>query len=215
MINREKSFYFWIIITFEVFISIILSIKFLDAGLAFRIMIILKSIRPLHNVTSNIPDILSFLVGGGTILMWIIYFYRAYQQKIDIKEKFLKLAATTLPVTYLLKTLLQISFGRTSPRDWLLDHEPLLFKGFNEASGGSFPSGHMAVFTAFGAAVLLYFPKYRKPLTIILVILGAALIGTDYHYLSDVIAGAYLGFIISYILWYLYEKSSVKQQNYL
>lgn len=210
MIKREYSAKFWAILTLLVFISIIISIIYIDAGLAFRIMVIIRSIRPLHNVTSDIPDILSFLVAGGTILMWLIYFYRAYKKKIDIKEKFLKLAASTLPVSYLVKMILQNSFGRTSPRDWLLHHKPMLFNGLNNSNGGSFPSGHMAVFVAFGAAVILYFPKLWKPTAILLLLLGFALIGTDYHYLSDVIAGAYIGFIITYLLWYIYEHPAAK-----
>jgi membrane-associated phospholipid phosphatase len=75
---------------------------------------------------------------------------------------------------------------------------------------GSFPSGHMTVFAALGIAVLLYYPKYRKPVIIFLVLLGIALIGTDYHFLSDVIGGAYLGFITTYSLYYIFEKKRPK-----
>lgn len=214
MTTKETSAGYWIKLTLLVIIAIIVSIKFLDTGMAERVMIILKSIHTLHAATENIPDMLSYIVGGGTILMWIIYLYRFHEKKIDVKEKFLRLAATALPVSYFVKMLLQFSFGRTSPRDWLIHHEPLVFKFFNYFGGGSFPSGHMTVFAAFGTAVILYFPKYKRLTTIILALLGFALIATDYHYLSDVIAGAYLGFGVTYALWYLYEKNKVQAEDY-
>ena len=214
MAKRETSANYWIKLTLLVIFAIIISIQFLDAGIAERVMYIIQSIHTLHTATENIPDMLSAIVGGGTILMWIIYLYRFMEKKIDVKEKFLRLAATTLPVSYLVKMLLQIIFGRISPRDWLLHNQPLVFKYFNYTGGGSFPSGHMTVFVAFGTAIILFFPKFRKSVTIFLALLGFALIVTDYHFLSDVIAGAYLGFIVTYVLWYLYERNRSEVEDY-
>ncbi len=214
MAKRETSANYWIKLTLLVIFAIIISIQFLDAGIAERVMYIIQSIHTLHTATENIPDMLSAIVGGGTILMWIIYLYRLVEKKIDVKERFLRLAATTLPVCYLVKMLLQIIFGRISPRDWLLHNQPLVFRYFNFNSGGSFPSGHMTVFVAFGTAIILFFPKFRKSVTLLLALLGFALIATDYHFLSDVIAGAYLGFIVTYVLWYLYERNRSEVEDY-
>lgn len=206
MVKRKAPFSFWIVLTFIVLSSIAVSIKFIDAVLAERIMTILSSIKPLHKVTENIPDMLTYLVAIGTMIMWIVYFYRHHKKKLDVETMFLKVAATALPAVYFVKLVLQFTFGRTSPRDWLISHEPLVFN-FISHSGGSFPSGHMTVFTAFGTAVLLHYPKYKKPVIILLALFGSALIGTDYHFLSDVIAGAYLGFTATYFLWRLFERN--------
>ncbi len=214
MDRKETSAVFWFKLTFLVIIATIISIHFLDTGVAARIMIIIRSIRPLHTATENIPDFLSAIVVGGTILMWIIYLFRFVKKKIDVKEKFLRLAATTLPLSYLIKMMLQIIFGRISPRDWLIHHESPVFKFFNFHGGGSFPSGHMTVFVAFGTSLILYFPKFRKLVTIILALLAFALIATDYHFISDVIAGAYLGFGVTYTLWYLYERNNEQSNDY-
>lgn len=195
-----------IMISIAVFLLIMGSIKFVDTELAERIIRFLISIHKLHKAAENIPDLLIYLVGIGTILMWVIYFYRSSKKINDIKTKFLKLAASTLPVVYLIKTFFQFAFGRTTP--WLILTKPITFDWFNKNSGGSFPSGHMAVFSAFGSAIIFFFPKYRKIVLIILTLLGIALIITNYHFLSDVIAGAYLGFIISYSLWYIFERQN-------
>jgi membrane-associated phospholipid phosphatase len=54
----------------------------------------------------------------------------------------------------------------------------------------------MAVFTALAAASWLLFPKYRAASLAAITALGFALVATDYHYLSDVIAGGYLGLAV-------------------
>ena len=210
MKKKYSSFYISIAISLLVLAAILLSIRFLDEGIAVRVMQFIRSIRAIHKVTEHIPDILPDIVAVGTILMWLIYFYRLHKKLNDAKTHFLLLAAVTLPVSYILKTYFQFMFGRTTVRSWLLSHKPLRFEWFHGFGGASFPSGHMTVFAAFGAALLIYFPKLRKPVIIFLIVLGVALIGTDYHFLSDVIAGAYLGFATTYVLFYLFEKIKSK-----
>ncbi len=201
---KKISAYLISIYSVIIFLTILGSINYVDTELSERVIRFLISIHKLHKAAENIPDLLIYLVFIGTILMWVIYFYRLKKKKNDINTKFLKLAATTLPVVYLLKTFFQFAFGRTTP--WLILTKPIIFDWFNKNSGGSFPSGHMAVFSAFGSAIIFCFPKYRKIVLIFLMLLGIALILTNYHFLSDVIAGAYLGFITTYALWYLFEK---------
>jgi membrane-associated phospholipid phosphatase len=189
----------------------IVAIKFLDARIAASVMNFIRSVHKLRQVTERIPDILPHLVGVGTVLLWGIYFYRSRKTTDDNEIQFLRLAATVLPVAYLVKTLLKFVFGRTGPRGWLIHKEPLAFHWFKIWSS-SFPSGHMLVFVAFGAAVLFYYPKYRLLVLILLGLLGIALIGTDYHFLSDVIAGAYFGFITAYFIKFLFDGKSHQQK---
>jgi len=195
-----------IILSIIVLIVIVGSIRYLDSGIAIRVMRFLQSIHILHKNTEYVPDFLPYLVGIGTILIWAIYFYRLHKKKIGVKTQFLQLAGTALPVANLLKTFFQFVFGRTNIREWLIVGKPPVFNWFNKIGSGCFPSGHMTVFVAFGTAFLFYYPQYRRKVLIILVLLGAALIATDYHFLSDVIAGAYLGFITTYSLWYVFKK---------
>ena len=210
MIKKNASGYFGIIVSIFVLLVTIGSIRYLDAEIAVKVMRFLLSVRTLHKVTKHIPDFLPHLVGIGTILMWIIYFYRSRHNINDIETHFLRLAATALPVAYLLKSFFKFMFGRTGPRSWLIDNRPFEFHWFNKIWSGSFPSGHMTVFAAFGAAVLFYYPEYRRLVIILLVLLGIALIGTDYHFLSDVIAGTYLGFVTTYLLQHIFEKKQAK-----
>jgi len=210
MIKRYAPGYLVIILSLIVFLIIIGSIRYVDARIAVSVMNFLRSIKSLHKATDNIPDILPHLVGTGTVLMWVIYLYRLHKKKRDAETQFLLLSATALPAAYLLKMFFQFTFGRTSTRSWLIEGRPLMFNWFHGINNGCFPSGHMTVFAAFGTAILLYYPKYRQPVLILLSLLGIALIATDYHFLSDVIAGAYLGAITTYSLWYMFGRGKVK-----
>jgi membrane-associated phospholipid phosphatase len=206
MLLKIKSGYFAVILSLIVFLVIAGCIQFLDREIAERVMRFLQSVHTLHKATENIPDLLPYLVGAGTVLTWVIYFYRLSKKKYGIKTQFLFLSATALPAAYVLKSFFQFAFGRTSARTWLILKIPHSFNWFKDFANGCFPSGHMTVFAAFGTAILIYYPQRRKPVLILLTLLGTALIATDYHFLSDVIAGAYLGVTTTYSLLFLIGK---------
>jgi membrane-associated phospholipid phosphatase len=208
MINKNISFSTGIKVLLIVLLVTVFSVKFLDAGIAVRVMNFLQTVYILKKATKSIPDILPHFVGIGTVFLWIFYFYRLHKKKFDKETRFLKLAATVLPIAYLLKTFIKFVFGRTNPRSWLIDNHVLTFHWFKTWTS-SFPSGHMVVFTAFGTAIIIYYPRYRNLVIIFLLLLGAALIGTDYHFLSDVIAGAYIGAITTYSTWIYMKKRSI------
>jgi len=130
----------------------------------------------------------------------MMYFRLPRTEETADLRRFLQIAATTIPCSFLLKSALKYCFGRTTTRNWLANHVPLQFHWFHPIDGGGFPSGHMAVFTALGAAVWFSYPQYRRMVIIFLALLGTALILTDYHFLSDVIAGAYLGIVVDHLV---------------
>ena len=212
IIKKNLSVYLNFKTILAVFLATIVSIKYLDGEIAIRVMHFIQSIHPLKKVTESIPDLLLHFVVVGTVLLWAVYFYRLHKKKFDVETQFLQLAATVLPAAYLVKTVLKFVFGRTSARGWLIHNQRPTFHWFKYWSS-SFPSGHMLVFAAFGTAILIYYPEYRKLVLIFLFLLGAALVGTDYHFLSDVIAGAYLGVITAYSVWYLLEKQKIKSHR--
>jgi membrane-associated phospholipid phosphatase len=89
--------------------------------------------------------------------------------------------------------VLKLIFGRQAP--------PVLFHGipahvFNFFQGdqhSSFPSGHMVMATAFATAMIRLQPRTCPLLAILVCIGAAALIVGDWHFVGDVIAGAFVG----------------------
>lgn len=179
-----------------VVLAVLVSVRFLDVPIALAAMELQNFSDLLRTSVSNIPDILFLLVCCGSGFFWGNYFMHKRRGTIDEYARFSRLAGSVLPLAYFLKGFFKYVFGRTNTRIWIANGRDDGFHWFNySAEYSSFPSGHMAVFTAFFAAVWLCYPRYRSISFGLLLALAMALIVTDYHFLSDVIAGAYLGLI--------------------
>jgi len=190
-----------------VVLAILVSWRFLDAWIALAAMKLLKSSYLLQISTSDIPDVLFLLVCFGSGLLWGNYLTLRHRGIINEQTRFSQLAGSAVPLAYFLKWIFKLVFGRINTRVWL---ENRVSDDFHWFHGGGiysgFPSGHMTVFTAFFAAIWLIYPRYRPISFGLLLVLAVALIGTDYHFLSDVIAGAYLGLVATCLSRICFEK---------
>jgi membrane-associated phospholipid phosphatase len=68
--------------------------------------------------------------------------------------------------------------------------------GFNVSMGftySSFPSGHMMLAGAFAGVFMRLYEVSICPLACLLLLAAALLVGGDWHYVSDVIMGAFIG----------------------
>lgn len=98
---------------------------------------------------------------------------------------------------------LKTPFGRLWPDTWI-DNNPSLIKndqyGFFPFHTGvwyaSFPSGHTARALAFFSVLWIAYPKFRWLWALFSVTFGAALVGMNYHFVGDVIAGGFIGGIV-------------------
>jgi membrane-associated phospholipid phosphatase len=180
--------------------STLLSYLLLDQRLAILIQELIQQHDVLKKVTSNIPDLLLLLVLAITALSWSRYYFLSSKGLHNRQTRFAQLCGVSVPLAYVAKALLQSAFGRVNPKIWLDNHELAGFHWFQILHGGyGFPSGHMTVFTALAVVFCCIYPRYRKIYLATLILLGAALVVTNYHFLSDVTFGAYLGLLICYL----------------
>jgi membrane-associated phospholipid phosphatase len=96
--------------------------------------------------------------------------------------------------------VLKWAFGRTWPESWLGDNPSWVSDGaygFFPFHGGlgwaSFPSGHTTVVMAPAAILWVMWPELRVVWAALVAIVAAGLIGGNYHFVSDVIGGLFLG----------------------
>lgn len=175
---------------------IVLCMLLLDLPLAAWIAGYLRSYAP-YVKTSNIPDLLLLFVLILTSLSWMVYFYLVRRNIHDRRTLFCRVTGTVLPLSFGMKTVLKWVFGRTETRTWLSDPSLYGFHWFAGTEGSQgFPSGHMLVFTPLFLALWHFYPRYRPYYGVVWFCLGAALITTEYHFLSDVLAGAYIGVVV-------------------
>ncbi|WP_197440025.1 phosphatase PAP2 family protein [Calycomorphotria hydatis] len=94
-------------------------------------------------------------------------------------------------------------FGRYWPETWI-DNNPSLigtgaygFHPFHSGSAyGSFPSGHTTRTLAAAAVVWIAYPHWRAACILASAAVVTGLIGMDYHFVGDIIAGGILGSIV-------------------
>jgi membrane-associated phospholipid phosphatase len=94
-------------------------------------------------------------------------------------------------------------FGRYWPETWV-DETPALIRdgayGFHFFHGGraygSFPSGHTARTLAVAAVVWIAYPRWRWACGLASLAVAAGLLGMNYHFVGDVIAGGFVGGIV-------------------
>jgi len=183
------------------FISVVLlvlfSYHFVDRQTALYVKNLWKPGSRFSLFSISIPDILFPVVCVITVVAWTAYAVLTREGRHSRHALYFRLVAVTVPASFLLKSLLKAIVGRINTRYWLshpgLDELHWL-RGRGHYSG--FPSGHMAVFTALAFATVRFYPRTRIACWALLAALAAALVLTDYHFVGDVIAGAYLGYAI-------------------
>jgi membrane-associated phospholipid phosphatase len=111
--------------------------------------------------------------------------------------------AITILIAIALKEQLKILFGRTWPETWTGNNPSYIkdgvygffpLKGLGGGRGyHAFPSGHMTSITAAAVSVALNWPRWRWAAWVLVVLVAAGMIGANYHWVSDLIAGTMLG----------------------
>lgn len=113
-------------------------------------------------------------------------------------------AAMSLIITRFMADISKFVFGRYWPLTWsnnnpsLIKHKAYGFHFFHLGKAyQSFPSGHVAMTFAFLTAFCLHYPKLFIPSALLCIAIVIGVLGMDYNFASDVIAGAFLGSLIA------------------
>jgi len=136
-----------------------------------------------------------YLVGFAVLFVFFKFFRR---RPIAANRALFLFAAVALSglTTDLIKPLV----GRLRPK---LLFEANLY-GFDPFRIGyeynSLPSGHATTVFALAAALMLFSPRWRLPLVGFAAVVGLSRIVVGAHYLSDVMAGAYVGIMTVFLL---------------
>lgn len=145
----------------------------------------------------HIPDPL--IVIADTVFV-IIGSLALFGRMLSKHETAAFLASISVIFAVTIKDLLKFVFGRTWPETWVQNNPSFIrdgVYGFNFMHGGvayqSFPSGHMTAACAIIAVLWIWYPRLRWAYAVAALIVGAGLVGGNFHFLSDVIAGAFVG----------------------
>lgn len=150
---------------------------------------------------TKIPEAFCGLLLGIYVLLIIMFCYN----KTNRFYKIFLATANSIAIAYFLKDILKIVFSRYWPLTWVKKNLSLIHDGaygFNWFHGGAsyaaFPSGHTTVTVAAMTILWIVCPYWGwlSVLTSLLVMIG--LVGLNYHFVGDVIGGAFLGGLTAY-----------------
>jgi membrane-associated phospholipid phosphatase len=114
-----------------------------------------------------------------------------------------------------LKDQLKYFFGRTWPETWVQNNPSFIRNGvygFHFMHGGSafqsFPSGHMGAACVVLTVLWICYPTFRWLYVTAGFVVGAGLVAANYHFLSDVFAGAFVGIFTGWIALAIWKASA-------
>jgi membrane-associated phospholipid phosphatase len=133
------------------------------------------------------------ILSTEAIVVISLVFVRLIRGRLPLIAEALAIACLTSICTYAINTsALKLYFGVPTPSEVIHGAR----HAFNFSKGtwdSSFPSGHMALAAAFSGVIMRLYRVSVWPLTACLLLAACLLIAGNWHFLSDVIAGAFVG----------------------
>ena len=178
-------------------LCIALSYFWIDRPVAYFIHRELSGYRGIFDVAGRLPKIIGPLVVACTLVLGIRVVMGRPLTKFQVP---IVLATFSLAISDIFKNWLKLAFGRTWPETWVQDNPSLIRDGvhnFNPFHGGagfaSFPSGHMVAICAIMSVFWIRWSLFRPMWAICIGLVFVGQLGANYHFLSDLIAGGFLG----------------------
>jgi membrane-associated phospholipid phosphatase len=177
-----------------------LSILWLDRPIALWVRDIFGERHvPLEIIESPISSI-SLL---STCLFILCGLVAIMGRRFSKLEAAVALCTISALAAIVVKDELKVGFGRTWPDTWqpgilsLVRDGAYGFHFFHSGkSFESFPSGHATIAASILSVLWLLFPKMHSICAICIVAVDCALVALNLHFLSDVIAGSFIGFSV-------------------
>jgi membrane-associated phospholipid phosphatase len=116
------------------------------------------------------------------------------------------LSGVSLAVAIIIKDQLKFAFGRPWPETWIRNNPSFIrdgLYGFQPFHGGagyaSFPSGHATMICTVMTVLWICYPRFRAVYALCVAAVAVGLVGANFHFLSDVIAGGFLGISVGWL----------------
>jgi membrane-associated phospholipid phosphatase len=205
-VNRPKSARKILVISFLVCLAAAqLSFSFYDLPIARQFA---HNIGHLDTFGTGLGSAVLLSLEGATALTLIGV--RLVRGRLSPFGEALALASLTSMCVYAINDgVLKLFFGVPNPASVFGDGAHHSFHFFAGAQNASFPSGHMALAASFGGALMTLVPASRWPLSALLLVGAGILVIGDWHFVSDVIVGGFIGLsagVLAGTLWRVHSN---------
>jgi membrane-associated phospholipid phosphatase len=213
-----RAFSRWFCYLLATTIAVIIAYFWLDRPLA---LLMHQTVRhPAYEILAlptRIPDPLVPLAALVVIVVGLRALIVGRLLKYEIAAM---LCGVSIIVGETIKNGLKYIFGRTWPETWI-DNNPSFIHdgayGFHFMHGGSgyrsFPSGHMTATCALIAVLWMHYPQLKQLYVIAGLTVGLALIATNFHFLSDVVAGTFVGISTGWMIIAIWSSSAAANHH--
>jgi membrane-associated phospholipid phosphatase len=201
----QSGFGIWLVALGGVAMAVIVCVFWLDRPIALLAYEWFGRYRALQHLaeTPSFFGPLIVLLFAVLLMRWML------ARRFGAIDIVANVCLVTLAVGEPLRAWLKFIFGRT----WPAYGEPsFIFEGaygFHPFHGGpdfgSFPSGHAIAVYAVAAILWTYWPMHRALYAIGVAAISVVLLAGDFHFLSDVIAGAFIGVSLSALVVNMWE----------
>jgi len=188
--------------------GVIVSYQWFDRPIAIFVHSQLQGYDVFAKLT-YIPEILAPLV---LLAFAAIALHALLGRKLAKFETVLVLVGASLALGDAVKDKLKFAFGRTWPETRIRDNPSFIRDGafgFNPFHGGpgyaAFPSGHTMAICAAMTVLWLCYPRFRAVYAIAMAAVAVGLVGADFHFIGDVIAGGFLGVSVGWFTVVIWE----------
>jgi len=182
-------------------ILMIISYHWIDRPLALFCRDLNSAIIQVFQWITELGKSTGYLVGFPALFVFFKFVRRR-----QIAANVCLFLFTSIAVSGLLTDAIKPLVGRLRPK-MLFEAGLYSFEPFRIGyEYNSFPSGHATTIFALAAALALFFPRWRLPLFTLAAIVGLSRIIVGAHYLSDVLAGAWVGVVTVFLLMMLVRR---------
>lgn len=181
--------------TAAVLLACVLSFLFVDRAVAFALKgHVGGGVETFFEQATRLGKAELYLVPAGVLFVVLLALAR-----LKRSDRLLRMAAApgfvfaAIAGSGIVVNVVKTVLGRYRPR-YLFDEGLYGFAGFSQQwAMNSFPSGHTQAAFAAMTALALLFPRLQAAFFALAVVVGASRVVLTVHYLSDVLAGAWLG----------------------
>ncbi len=162
-----------------------------------------------HPIKSTLKQVSKISSPPAHLIFWPALCIYLYFKKSNSTYFFLQVSIVQMITSGVIQ-ILKVIIGRTRP-DLLFSNELYTFHPMNfEHQYHSFPSGHAVTIFGLALSFSYLYPRIKIPLALTAALLASTRILLTYHYLSDILGGALLAFIVVHTVhYYLDDKELI------
>jgi membrane-associated phospholipid phosphatase len=179
----------WLLVSAATILACAVCIRWIDFPVAYLFQ---NDAGQFSGLGRNLGS--SVLVTGEVILLAVLAAIRLVRGELPDYGKALFVATLTSLASFDANDyILKVIFGRQNPIAFLHIPNVHIFYFMQGDDHSSFPSGHMVMAAAFAAVLVRIYPRTFPVFAVLLTISAIALLVGEWHFVSDIIAGAFVG----------------------